>query len=198
MSCARRPPPPGFRCINCWQCSNIEPGKCQQIQAVNSLKVPPQTCEQMGVFSTESQCETKCSGRAKCYKCINGDCTTIYPKENGKPLEKCPNWPGVFTTLKECKANCSQGPGVKCWSKVSPESCKCTFGIANGANGPLKSCDSNVGFYDTESECTKSCKSPKSNKMIWIIIGVSLGVLLLLIIIAIVAYFIWKRHKSEE
>jgi len=115
--------------------------------------------------------------------------------------DKCSANKMMRKTLEECRTKCTQSgpikPVAKCWSATGPGSCKCVLGDAEGPNGPLSSCEGNLGFYDTQNACVKACKSPSSDKTIWIIIGVSAGVLVLLIIVALVIYFLWKKRKSE-
>lgn len=162
----------------------------------------------MPLFSTRKKCIQGCGGPppgVACYKCdiqpgeSRGRCIEVHPSDpvTRDPLKKCPQWPNIFPTRKECQDKCTSvgpvDPVAICWT--SDSECKCQKGQAEGPHGPLSSCDPNLGFYNTQGECVKACedRKPDDSRTLWIVLGVVGGVLLLLIIIGVILYFVWRR-----
>jgi len=163
------------------------------------------------LFSTQEKCVENCGGKAPgvaCYRCEiksgekKGTCVKYHPIDSrGNPYKVCPKGDNIFPTLQECEAKCVGSGPVKpvahCWS-ANPPGCDCQFGEARGPDGPLESCESGLGFYDTKGECQRECgKKSKDDKTLWIVLGVVGGVLLLLIIIGIIVYVAWKKKHRQ-
>ncbi len=212
-------PQPGWKCIDCWQC-RWPPGgikSCSQSQ-VNGLAKYITTCKAAGtpgrpMRDTKEECEKACGLAPKgvaCWHCDisvadkkagkNGKCVEIHPTDgNGNPLKKCPNWINVFDSLVKCQKACTSigpvTPTVNCWAKGSV--CDCRYGTAMGPDGPLQSCKSSDGNYDTQGECQQACAPKKKKDWKWLWIGLGIGGGLLLLIIIIVIVYLATRHKKK-
>ena len=216
MSCeSMGPPPPGSKCINCYMC-RWPPGTNTGVCTYGGIEGRSKyitTCKAAGpqFTATKEECEKMCTKPwtgATCYQCTLGTneavgkCDRIYPIDpvTLRPATRCPVASDIFTSLSKCKEACrSNGPikpTVKCWSpgSSSGEDCHCTYGDSYGPDGPLPSCLSSQGNYDTEAECKQSCihKKKKDLKWLWIGLGIGGAVLLLIIIIIVIIYF-YKR-----
>ena len=214
-SCKNLPPPEkGWKCLDCWQCSHLpgsKTGTCLRVASTGPDKNMT-SCEaaEPNLFSSKKGCVKKCAKPPiDCYTCFinpgeqRGKCILTHPVKTGtnEPVDKCEDSPNTFSTAKECQKACVQkgpvNPVAKCWAVQDSETCKCTYGEAVGPDGPLQSCSPSEGFYNTKEKCVQTCKGEHSTSVkIWIILGVITGVLLLLFVVGVILYFLWKRKQK--
>ena len=215
MSCQNLPPPPrGWKCLDCWQCSfppGTKQGTCSQVASRGPDRVMS-SCETSGagIYTTKEECLKKCgTPPINCYTCFiqpgqsEGQCILTHPVKTGtnEPVDKCSDSPNTFATMAECRKECTGTgpvtPVAKCWAIKNSETCDCAYGEAFGPHGPMQSCNPKQGFYNTQNSCIKACK-PKKDDKLWIIIGTIVGIVVLLLIIGLVLFFVWRHRKHEE
>jgi len=178
----------------CWSISGESPCKCIQQE-----KPFASTCFNALAYSTESACLEGCRKKGKrCYRCTgsppNSDCGVVFPGQF-QDNTNCSFYNYTFDTPQECNQVCKPSPtSSKCWYTSDEDTCECSY-----AEKPTGSTCSDIGFSSTQQECQEKCRSSgKSDKKIIIIVAIVGGIALLLLIIGIVGYLIWRSHKTSR
>jgi len=185
----------GNKNITCYDC----------LTGCRELTVQAKTCQDVGKYSTKDECRnSKDCGPRDCWKEVKKDPCGCSPF-------RCTEWDprrGLFKSEKECLDACAGGEkAISCYD--------CESGTCYKVNVYSKSCE-DAGKYSTFDECSKECSvtpptpptppsppsppSPpnkKGDETIWIIVGISVGLLVLLIVIGIIIYVIWRKKRSE-
>lgn len=152
-------------------------------------------CSDLGLFTTKEECDNskECAYNKGCYlirdknpcKCEPSPCYRWNPKQ------------GFFKTEEQCMNACrGGGKAINCY--------ECDNGECSEVSVYAKTCK-DAGKYSTKEECSNDCSyvpptpppkppSGKGEKTIWIIVGVSIAVLILLIVTGAIAYFVWKKN----